>query len=64
VAIADSVLDRLSPNLDAWLTTIDAIALTQAAPAETMNRILASGLPILDLASNSVFAPKLMGVHA
>jgi GDP-mannose 6-dehydrogenase len=64
VAVAENVLSRLSPSLDAWLTTIDAIALTQTAPPETMIQIRASGLPILDLASTSVFAPKLMGAHA
>jgi GDP-mannose 6-dehydrogenase len=62
--VAENVLNRLSPSLDAWLSTIDAIALTQTAPPETMNRIRASGLPILDLAGSSVFAPKLTGAHA
>lgn len=64
ITIADSVISRLSPSLDAWLSSIDAVALTQNAPAETMNQIRASGLPILDLASTSIFAPKLMGAHA
>jgi GDP-mannose 6-dehydrogenase len=64
VAIAENVLSRLSPSLEAWLSTIDGIALTQTAPLETMNQIRASGLPILDLAGSSAFAPKFTGAHA
>jgi GDP-mannose 6-dehydrogenase len=62
--VAEAVLQRLSPSLDAWFSKIDGIALTQPAPPETMDQIRASGLPILDLASSSVLAPKLTGAHA
>jgi len=34
------------------------------SPSETLNKIRASGLPILDLASSSVFTPRLMGALA
>jgi GDP-mannose 6-dehydrogenase len=64
ISVAENVLSRLSPSLDAWLSEVDAVALTQPAPAETMNTIRASGLPVLDLANTSVFAPKLLGAHA
>ena len=64
VTVAETVLNRLSPSLDEWLGSIDGVALTQPAPAQTMNQIRASGLPILDLTSSSVFAPGLMGAHA
>jgi GDP-mannose 6-dehydrogenase len=64
VAIAENVLNRLAPSLEAWISTIDAIALTQAVPPETMKQIRASGLPIVDLVGSSVFAPKLTGAHA
>jgi GDP-mannose 6-dehydrogenase len=63
IATAEEVLHRLSPSLEAWLSAVDGIALTQTAPAETMEQIRATGLPILDLSSTSVFAPGLMGAH-
>ena len=61
---ADTILKRLSPSLDEWLGTIDAVALTQTAPPETVDLIRASGLPFLDLCGSSLFTPKLAGVHA
>jgi GDP-mannose 6-dehydrogenase len=64
VSVADSILKRLSPSLDEWLGAIDAVALTQTAPAETMDLIRASGLPFLDLCGSSLFTPKLTGAHA
>jgi len=64
IAVADGVLSRLSPSLDAWLSTIEGIALTQTAPLETMNKIRASGLPFLDLCGSSLFVPKLTGAPA
>jgi GDP-mannose 6-dehydrogenase len=63
ITVAEDVLNRLSPNLEAWLSSIDGIALTQSAAPETIRRIHASGLPILDLSGSSVFAPGLMGVN-
>ena len=61
---AETILNRHSPGLDEWLDSVDGIALTQSALAETLNNIRASGLPILDLASSSVFTPRLMGALA
>jgi GDP-mannose 6-dehydrogenase len=63
ITVAEDVLHRLSPSLDAWLSNIDGIALTQAAPPDTMDQIRASGLPILDLSSSLVLATGLMGAH-
>jgi GDP-mannose 6-dehydrogenase len=63
IEVAEDVTNRLSPSLDAWLSAIDGIALTQTASPETMNRISASGLPVLDLSSSSVFAPASLGAH-
>ncbi len=64
IAVADTILNRLSPSLDKWLGSVDAVALTQTAPPETMDLIRASGLPFLDLAGSSASAPKLTGAHA
>jgi GDP-mannose 6-dehydrogenase len=62
--LAENILKRLSPSLDKWLNSIDGIALTQQPPPETMDKIRASGLPILDLASASIFALNPIGAHA
>jgi GDP-mannose 6-dehydrogenase len=64
IAIAEDVLNRLSPSLEAWLGCVDGIALTQPAPLETMGLIRAKGLPLLDLSSSSVFAHGLLGTPA
>jgi GDP-mannose 6-dehydrogenase len=64
VMVTETILNRLIPSLDAWLGAIDGVALTQTAPPETMSQIRASGLPVLDLTTSSVFAPGLMGAHA
>jgi len=63
ITVAEDVQNRLSPSLEAWLGSIDGIALTQAASPDTMDRIRASGLPIIDLSSSLVFATGLMGAH-
>jgi len=64
IPVAEAVLNRLSPSLEAWLGSIDGIALTQPAPPDTMSLISASGLPTLDLYNTSVFAHGLLGTPA
>lgn len=61
-SVPENILDRLSPSLEDWLGAIDGIALTQQAPEDILVRIRASGLPVLDLAKTSVFAPASLGV--
>ena len=63
IEVAEDVLNRLSPSLESWLSNIDGIALTQSAPPETISRIRASGLPVLDLSRASVLAPASLGAH-
>jgi GDP-mannose 6-dehydrogenase len=59
----DKVQDCISPDLDAWLRSIDCAVLTQAVDRETMARLEASEIPILDLWRPTLESqlPKVIG---
>lgn len=59
----EQIGDCISPDLDTWMRGIDCVVLTQPVDAETMARLEASELPILDLWRPSLEsdAPKVIG---
>jgi GDP-mannose 6-dehydrogenase len=59
----ENIQDCMSPDLDAWLHEIDCVVLTQPVDGETMTRLEASELPVLDLwrPSSESRAPQVMG---